>query len=267
MQYEAPWMNDELRILKDAAKKFFEQEFVPEAARWNAEGVVDKAAWRKAGEAGLLCAEMPEAYGGGGGDYRHETVIMEAQLEAGLGGFGNQVHSTIVAPYILRYGTEEQRQRWLPKLASGEWVAAIAMTEPNTGSDLQAVRTTAKKDGNEYVINGSKTYISNGQNADLIIVVAKTDTTLGARGISLLVVDPEEDGSPGRASAGAGTSTRSASIPRTPRSCSSTTCAFPRAISSAKRKERASSCSWSSCLRSASTSLRRRWSPWNEPLR
>jgi acyl-CoA dehydrogenase len=196
MQYEAPWMNDELRILKDAAKKFFEQEFVPEAARWNAEGVVDKAAWRKAGEAGLLCAEMPEAYGGGGGDYRHETVIMEAQLEAGLGGFGNQVHSTIVAPYILRYGTEEQRQRWLPKLASGEWVAAIAMTEPNTGSDLQAVRTTAKKDGNEYVINGSKTYISNGQNADLIIVVAKTDTTLGARGISLLVVDPEEDGSP-----------------------------------------------------------------------
>src|SRR5210317_1098539 len=189
MQNEAPWMNDELRILKEAAKKFFEQEFVPEAARWNAEGVVDKAAWRKAGEAGLLCAEMPEAYGGGGGDYRHETVIMEAQLEAGLGGFGNQVHSTIVAPYLLRYGTEEQRQRWLPKLASGEWVAAIAMTEPNTGSDLQAVRTTAKKDGNQYVLNGSKTFISNGQTADLILVVCKTDPAQGAKGISLLVLE------------------------------------------------------------------------------
>ena len=143
----------------------------------------------KAGEAGLLCAEMPTEYGGGGGDYRHETVIMEEQVMASLSGWGNQVHSTIVAPYLLHYGTEDQKQRWLPKMATGEMVGAIAMTEPNTGSDLQGVRTTAKREGDEYVINGAKTYISNGQHADLTIVVAKTDPSLGAKGISLIVVE------------------------------------------------------------------------------
>ena len=192
--YESPWMNEELRILRDAARKFFETEFKPHNERWIRQGKVDRDAWNAAGAAGLLCAEVPAAYGGGGGDYRHESVITEEQLRAGVSGFGNQVHSAIVAPYLLHYGTEAQRQRWLPKMASGEMVGAIAMTEPNTGSDLQAVRTTAIRDADEYVINGSKTYITNGQNCDLVIVVAKTDPTEGARGISLLVVEAGTDG-------------------------------------------------------------------------
>ncbi len=187
--YESPWLNDELRLLQDAAAKFFQQEFVPLNEKWINQGKVDREAWYKAGEAGLLCAEMPVEYGGGGGDYRHETVIMEEQLATGVTGFGNQVHSSIVAPYILHYGSEDQKQRWLPKMATGELVGAIAMTEPNTGSDLQAVRTSAIRDGDEYVINGSKTYISNGQHADLVIVVAKTDPAQGAKGISLIVVE------------------------------------------------------------------------------
>ncbi len=191
MHYQSPWMNDELAMLADAASRFFEKEFAPHLPRWNDDGVVGREAWLKAGEAGLLCAEIPAEYGGGGGDYRHETVIMEAQNRLGLGGFGNQVHSTIVAPYIRHYGSEEQKQRWLPKMASGELVGAIAMTEPDTGSDLQAVKATAVLDGNEYVINGSKTYITNGQTANLIIVVAKTDPKLGAKGISLIVVETD----------------------------------------------------------------------------
>jgi acyl-CoA dehydrogenase len=187
--YESPWLDDELRMLQDAAHKFFETEFKPHNDRWITQGKVDRDAWNKAGAAGLLCAEIPAEYGGAGGDYRHETVIMEEMHRAGVSGFGNQVHSTIVAPYILHYGTEAQRQRWLPKMATGELVGAIAMTEPNTGSDLQAVRTTAIRDGDEYLINGSKTYITNGQLADLVIVVAKTDPTKGAKGISLIVVE------------------------------------------------------------------------------
>ena len=193
--YQSPWLNEELKILQDAAQKFYRKEFVPFNEKWIAQGIVDRDAWTKAGQAGLLCAEIPTEYGGGGGDYRHETVVMEEMVHAGVSGFGSQVHSSIVAPYILHYGNEEQKQRWLPKMASGEMVGAIAMTEPSTGSDLQNVRTTAIRDGDDYVINGSKTYISNGQHADLVIVVAKTDPTQGAKGISLMVVETE--GNPG----------------------------------------------------------------------
>ena len=160
--YESPWLNDELRIMQDACSKFFETEFKPHNNRWIEQGSVDREAWNKAGEAGLLCAEVPTAYGGAGGTYLHETVVTEAQLRAGIAGWGNQVHSQIVAPYILHYGNEAQKQRWLPKMATGEMVGAIAMTEPNTGSDLQNVKTTAIKDGDDYVINGAKTYITNG---------------------------------------------------------------------------------------------------------
>jgi len=193
--YQSPWLNDELRILRDAAQRFFTQEFKPRNEKWIEQGKVDRDAWNKAGAAGLLCAAIPVEYGGAGGDYRHETVVMEEMLRAGIGGFGYQVHSTIVAPYILHYGTEAQRRKWLPRLATGELVGAIAMTEPNTGSDLQAVRSTALRDGDEYVINGAKTYITNGQHANLVIVVAKTDPTQGGKGISLVVV--ETDGNPG----------------------------------------------------------------------
>lgn len=192
--YTSPWSNDELNILRDAAGKFFATEFKPHLDRWIQNGQVDREAWNKAGEAGLLCAEVPVEYGGAGGSYLHETVITEEQLRAGLSGWGNQVHSQIVAPYILHYGTEEQRQRWLPKMASGEFVGAIAMTEPNTGSDLQSVATTALKDGDDYVINGAKTYITNGQHCDLVIVVAKTDPKQGAKGISLVVVETDNPG-------------------------------------------------------------------------
>ena len=194
MNYESPWLNDELRILADAAHKFFEREFLPHNERWIEQGKVDRDAWNKAGEAGLLCAEMPTEYGGAGGDYRHETVIMEEMHRVGVGGFGNQVHSTIVAPYILNYGSEAQKQAWLPKMATGEFVGAIAMTEPDTGSDLQSVRTAAIRDGDEYVINGAKTYITNGQHCDLVIVVAKTDPAQGAKGISLIVVEADTAG-------------------------------------------------------------------------
>ncbi len=193
--YQSPWLDEELKILQDAAQRFYQKEFVPLNEKWIEQGIVDRDAWLKAGEAGLLCAEIPTEYGGGGGDYRHETVIMEEMLRAGVSGFGNQVHSSIVVPYIFHYGNEEQKQRWLPKMASGEMVGAIAMTEPNTGSDLQNIRSTAIRDGDDYVINGAKTYISNGQHADLVIVVVKTDPTEGAKGISLIVVETE--GNPG----------------------------------------------------------------------
>lgn len=192
--YESPWLNDELRMLQDAARKFFATEFTPHVDRWIKAGQVDRDAWNKAGAAGLLCAEVPVEYGGAGGSYLHETVVAEEQLRARVSGWGNQVHSQIVAPYILNYGSEAQRQQWLPKMASGEMVGAIAMTEPNTGSDLQSVKTTAIKDGDDYVINGSKTYITNGQHCDLVIVVAKTDPNQGAKGISLVVVETDNPG-------------------------------------------------------------------------
>lgn len=186
------WWSEDLTILEDSAQKFFEAEFAPHTERWEAAQQIDLEAWRKAGDAGLLCASMPVEYGGSGGTYAHEAVITRAQVRAGVSGFGNSVHSGIVAPYINAFGSEEQKQKWLPRLATGELVAAIAMTEPGTGSDLQAVKTTAVLDGNHYVINGSKTFITNGHNAGLIIVIAKTDVDEGAKGISLICVEVDE---------------------------------------------------------------------------
>ncbi len=160
--------------------------------QWNQDGIMDRAMWGKAGEAGLLCASMPEEYGGAGGTFAHEAVINREIALAGLDCFGAPLHSGIVAPYILHYGTEEQKARWLPKLATGELVGAIAMSEPGTGSDLQGVRTTAKKSGNGYLLSGSKTFITNGQHANLVIVVAKTDPKKGAKGTSLMVVETDD---------------------------------------------------------------------------
>ncbi|MCU0882659.1 MAG: acyl-CoA dehydrogenase family protein [Hyphomonadaceae bacterium] len=190
----AAWRNDEeLNIFADAVTSFFAKEAPPEeTARWREAGIVPKSFWKKAGEAGLLCASMPEEYGGAGGDFRHESVLMEVQGRMGVDGFGGSLHNAIVAPYILHYGSEEQKQKWLPRMATGELIGAIAMTEPGAGSDLQGIKTTALKSGNQYVINGSKTFITNGQNANLIIVVAKTDPAAGARGTSLLVVETDE---------------------------------------------------------------------------
>lgn len=185
--------DEEIRLFEDSVGRFFDQH-APESrvAKWREAGVVERAMWNEAAEAGLLCLSMPEEYGGAGGDYRHEVVLMEQLGLKGVDGFGISLHNAIVAPYIKHYGSEEQKQRWLPRLASGELVGAIAMSEPGAGSDLQGVKTTAKKDGNHYRINGQKTFITNGQTANLIIVVAKTDPSLGAKGTSLIVVETED---------------------------------------------------------------------------
>lgn len=190
--FESTWMTDEHKMLLESATRFFKEQWGPKDEAWRAQGMMDREAWREAGANGFLCASMPEEYGGAGGDFGHEAALILAQAAAGQAGFGGSLHSGIVAPYILHYGTEEQKKRWLPKMATGELIGAIAMTEPGTGSDLQGVRTSATLDGDTYKINGSKTFITNGQLANLIVVVCKTDKSKGAQGISLLVVETDE---------------------------------------------------------------------------
>ena len=179
---------------RDSVRRFIEREIVPNHAAWEDQGYVDREVWRKAGANGLLCLTMPEEYGGAGVDKLFSIVQIEELTRAGCSGIGFGLHSEIVAPYLLRYGTEEQKQRWLPRLANGEMIGAIAMSEPAAGSDLQAVKTTALRRDDHYVLNGSKTFITNGWHADLVIVVAKTNPEAGAKGTSLLVV---ERGMPG----------------------------------------------------------------------
>jgi acyl-CoA dehydrogenase len=188
-EIRSPWITDDLAIFQDAIRKFIERELVPNEERWCKQQHVDREAWRKAGEIGMLCASIPEEYGGGGGSFAHEAIIMFEQARALASSLGNSVHSGIVAHYILRYGTEAQKQRWLPKMASGEMIGAIAMSEPGAGSDLKAIKTRAVRDGDHYVINGSKTFISNGLLADLVCVVAKTDPGMGTKGVSIVVVE------------------------------------------------------------------------------
>ncbi|MFD4461180.1 acyl-CoA dehydrogenase family protein [Nocardia sp. NPDC058480] len=188
------WMNDDLDALRDLARAFMSKEIVPNVEKYREQHHVDRDLWNKAGEVGLLCISIPEEYGGGGGTFAHEAVLMEEQARAVDTSWGISLHNGIVAHYVLAYGTEEQKKHWLPKMASGEVVGAIAMTEPGTGSDLQAVKAKAIRDGDEYVINGSKTFITNGLQADLIILVAKTDPTQGASGVSLVLVEADRAG-------------------------------------------------------------------------
>jgi acyl-CoA dehydrogenase len=190
----APWIDDELALLGEQVARFLAREFLPRAAAWEARGSIDPESWQKAADAGLLCAGIPEIYGGGGGTRAHEAVIHQEVSRAGLGGsFGiaNSISSSIVAHYILAYGSEAQKQRWLPAMAKGERIGAIAMTEPGAGSDLQAVRTSGKRVEGGYRLNGQKTFISNGQTANLIAVVARTEETPGARGLSILMLETE----------------------------------------------------------------------------
>ncbi len=186
--WNAAWMEEEHVLLQASVRKFFEIELVPNLERWRKAGIVDRDMWLKAGAAGFLGAAIPEQYGGAGGTAAGDVIIAYEQARAGDSGWAWGVHN-ICTHYILGYGTEEQKMRWLPGLVSGEIVPAIAMTEPGTGSDLQAVKTFATRDGDDYVVNGAKTFISNGQTADLVIVVAKTDKASRAKGISLVVVE------------------------------------------------------------------------------
>jgi acyl-CoA dehydrogenase len=191
----SPWIDNELALLQDNVSRFIERELLPVAADWERDHRVDPDSWQKAADAGLFCVSIPEAYGGGGGTLGHEAVIQQELVRAGLGGsfaIAHGIHSTIVAHYLLAYGTEEQKQRWLPRMARAELIGAIAMTEPGTGSDLQAIRTTARCEGNFYRLNGSKTFISNGQSANLVVVVTRTFDEQGTDGISLLVVETDK---------------------------------------------------------------------------
>jgi acyl-CoA dehydrogenase len=191
MTPDAPWMTTEHKLYADSVRKFFAAELVPQQAAWRKAGIVDPAFWGKAAEAGLLGATIDEAHGGGGAPYSFDAITCYELGRAGDSGWGFAIQS-IVAHYFMSYATAEQKRRWLPKLASGERIAAIAMTEPGTGSDLQSIQTVAEPDGDHYRLTGAKTFITNGQCANLIVVVAKTDRSAKAKGISLLVVETEE---------------------------------------------------------------------------
>ena len=188
--HESPWMDGDLRMLREAISRFVETEFLPLDAKWRKQHHVDKEAWRKIGAAGFLCMDIPAEYGGGGGDFRHETLLYEELGRRGISGFGQGVHS-IAAHYVLNHGTEQQKQRWLPRMARGELIGAIAMTEPGAGSDLKGIRTRAVRDGEHYVVNGSKIFITNGGSAELLMLVVRTDASDRGRGLSLLMVETE----------------------------------------------------------------------------
>ena len=180
---------------RDTVKRFLDRECVPHMAAWNAAGAIDRSVWNKAGREGLLCPMLPTEYGGGGGDFGHSAVLAEEMAARGLNGINFGLHSDIIVPYIYRLGTEEQKRKWLPRCASGEVITAIAMTEPGTGSDLKSIRTTARREGDEYVINGSKTFISSGLLSDLVVVVAKTDPNgTGSKAMSLILVETDRPG-------------------------------------------------------------------------
>lgn len=187
----ASWISDEHRMFADMTNRFFADELSPNIERWVDQGIVDREFWHTAGQAGIMGGAIPEEHGGAGGDMGFESVVIYEQTRTGDCGWGYGIQS-IVTHYITAYGTDEQKARWLPGLASGAIVGAIAMTEPGTGSDLQAVKTRAEKDGNQYKINGSKIFITNGQAADLIITVCKTDPSAGGKGVSLIVVEPDQ---------------------------------------------------------------------------
>jgi acyl-CoA dehydrogenase len=185
-------MNAELEAFRDAVRRFVDGEVTPHQDRWRAQQHVDRAVWRKAGELGLLLADIPEDFGGSGGSFAHQAVVFEELAYAGDTAFGLHVHA-IVAHYLLNQGTEEQKTRYLPRLASGELIAAIAMSEPGAGSDLKGIRTTATRTPDGYRLHGSKTFISNGYMADLILVVARTDPGAGSRGISLMLLETKDN--------------------------------------------------------------------------
>ncbi|WP_371227697.1 acyl-CoA dehydrogenase family protein [Pseudomonas sp. QE6] len=189
---QSPWITDDLVIFQDSIRRFIANELVPHEERWWKQQYIDRDMWLKAGEFGMLLPSIPEQYGGGGGTFAHDAIVTLEQSRAMCTSLGTNVHSGIVAHYLLRYASEQQKLDWLPKMARGELVGAIAMSEPGAGSDLQAIKTRAVRDGDHYVINGSKTFITNGYHADIILVVAKTDPEKGAKGTSIIVVETRD---------------------------------------------------------------------------
>ncbi|MFK0089623.1 acyl-CoA dehydrogenase family protein [Pseudomonas sp. NPDC090755] len=188
----SPWITDDLVIFQDSIRRFIANELTPHEERWAKQQHVDRDIWLKAGEFGMLLPSIPEQYGGGGGTFAHDAIVTLEQSRAISTSLGTNVHSGIVAHYLLRYASEEQKLNWLPKMARGEMVAAIAMSEPGAGSDLKSIKCRAVRDGDCYVINGSKTFITNGYHADLILVVTKTDPEKGAKGVSIIVVETKD---------------------------------------------------------------------------
>jgi acyl-CoA dehydrogenase len=190
LQHTSTWMDDDLTAFRDTVARFVETEMLPHDARWRAQHHVDRDTWRLLGQTGLLCLDVPEQYGGVGGDFRHEAVLYEEIGRRGISGFGQGVHS-ICAHYVLNHGSEAQKQRWLPRLASGDLIGAIAMTEPAAGSDLRGVRTRAVREGDVYRINGSKIFITNGGSATLLMLLVKTNPEVPKGGMSIIMVETE----------------------------------------------------------------------------
>ncbi len=188
------FFSEDHEIFRDATRRFIEKEIVPNHGEWEQQGIVSRELWNAAGENGLLCCTVPEEYGGPGGDFLHSVVVNEELAKVGATGPAFPLHSDIIVPYILAYGSEDQKRNWLPKVVSGETVMAIGMTEPIAGSDLQGIQTKAERDGNHFVLNGQKVWISNGQIADLYIIACKTDPKEGAKGISLILVEGDREG-------------------------------------------------------------------------
>ncbi|WP_025898845.1 acyl-CoA dehydrogenase family protein [Sneathiella glossodoripedis] len=186
--------SEEHRIFQEAARKFAEEKIAPFHSQWEKDGQVPRSVWREAGEAGFLCCTVPEEYGGPGADFLYSAIFCEEVARVGATGPAFHLHSEIVAPYLVHYGTEEQKKKWLPKMVTGEVIAAVAMTEPGAGSDLQNIKTTAIRQGDEFVVNGQKVFISNGQLADLVVLACKTDPEAKGKGVSLLLMEGDREG-------------------------------------------------------------------------
>jgi acyl-CoA dehydrogenase len=186
--------SEEHELFRNQVRRFIAEEITPNHAQWEKDGIVPRSLWRKAGAAGFLCTEVPEEYGGGGGNFLFGAVMIEEMARAGATGPTFYLHSDIIAPYLLHYGTEEQKRRWLPPMATGEVIVALGMTEPSGGSDVAAMRTNARREGDEYIINGQKVFITAGHNANLVVLACKTDPKAGARGVSLILVETDRPG-------------------------------------------------------------------------
>ena len=191
---ERTLFNSDHDMFRESVRKFIEKEIAPYHAQWEKDGIVPKDLWLKAGEAGLLCCTIPEEYGGFGADYLYDVIVFEELFRSGFSGPGFLIHTDLVSTYIKSFGTEEQKIKFLPKMVTGEWIGSLGMTEPHAGSDLKAIRTKAVRDGDDYIINGQKVFISNGQMCDVLVLATKTDSEAGANGVTLFLIEGDMEG-------------------------------------------------------------------------